>query len=86
MVAPSLIPVKAGDRVKTDAKDAVHLVRLLRLDEITAVAIPSADQEADRDLVRARVDCRGDLMRAACRPSALGRPLRRKRKPADHGA
>ncbi|MGC5225370.1 hypothetical protein ACPW96_22630 [Micromonospora sp. DT81.3] len=42
----------SGDRVKTDAKDAVHLARLLRLDEITSVAVPSADQEAARDLVR----------------------------------
>jgi transposase len=61
----------SGDRVKTDAKDAVHLARLLRLDEITAVAIPSADQEAARDLVRAREDCRGDLMRARHRLSKL---------------
>ena len=61
----------AGDRVKTDAKDAVHLARLLRLDEITAVAIPTVDQEAARDLVRAREDCRGDLMRARHRLSKL---------------
>ncbi|HEX8508653.1 MAG TPA: transposase, partial [Propionibacteriaceae bacterium] len=60
-----------GDRVKTDAKDAVHLARLLRLDEITAVAIPTVDQEAARDLVRAREDCRGDLMRAQHRLSKL---------------
>jgi transposase len=50
--------------VKTDARDALHLSRLLRLDEITAASIPSVDQEAARDLVRAREDCRGDLMRA----------------------
>src|SRR6185295_18934611 len=52
-------------------KDAVHLARLLRLDEITAVAIPTVDQEAARDLVRAREDCRGDLMRARHRLSKL---------------
>jgi transposase len=57
--------------VKTDARDAVHLARLLRLDEITSVAIPSVDQEAARDLVRAREDCRGDLMRARHRLSKL---------------
>ena len=71
VVAPSKLHKPAGDRVKTDAKDAVHLARLLRLDEITSVAIPSVDQEAARDLVRAREDCRGDLMRARHRLSKL---------------
>jgi transposase len=71
VVAPSKLQKPAGDRVKTDAKDAVHLARLLRLDEITSVAIPSIDQEAARDLVRAREDCRGDLMRARHRLSKL---------------
>ena len=61
----------SGDRVKTDARDALHLSRLLRLDEITAVSIPSVTQEAARDLVRAREDCRGDLMRARHRLSKL---------------
>ena len=71
VAAPSKLQKPSGDRVKTDAKDAVHLARLLRLDEITAVAIPSANQEAARDLVRAREDCRGDLMRARHRLSKL---------------
>ncbi len=71
VAAPSKLQKPSGDRVKTDARDAVHLARLLRLDEITAVAIPSADQEAARDLVRAREDCRGDLMRARHRLSKL---------------
>jgi transposase len=71
VAAPSKLQKPSGDRIKTDAKDAVHLARLLRLDEITAVAIPSADQEAARDLVRAREDCRGDLMRARHRRSKL---------------
>ena len=71
VAAPSKLQRPSGDRVKTDAKDAVHLARLLRLDEITAVAIPSVDQEAARDLVRAREDCRGDLMRARHRLSKL---------------
>ena len=61
----------AGDRVKTDARDALHLARLLRLDEVTSVSIPSMNQEAFRDLVRAREDCRGDLMRARHRLSKL---------------
>lgn len=71
VAAPSKLQKPAGDRVKTDAKDAVHLARLLRLDEITPVAIPTVEQEAARDLVRAREDCRGDLMRARHRLSKL---------------
>ena len=71
VAAPSKLQKPSGDRVKTDAKDAVHLAKLLRLDEITPVAIPSVDQEAARDLVRAREDCRGDLMRARHRLSKL---------------
>ena len=71
VAAPSKLQKPSGERVKTDAKDAIHLARLLRLDEITAVAIPSVDQEAARDLVRAREDCRGDLMRARHRVSKL---------------
>jgi transposase len=71
VVAPSKLHRPAGDRVKTDARDAVLLARLLRLDEVTPVAVPSAEQEAARDLVRAREDCRGDLMRARHRLSKL---------------
>jgi transposase len=71
VAAPSKLQKPSGDRVKTDAKDALHLARLLRLDEISAVAVPGVDQEAARDLVRAREDCRGDLMRARHRLSKL---------------
>jgi len=71
VAAPSKLQRPPGDRVKTDAKDAVHLARLLRLGEITAVTVPTVDQEAARDLVRARDDCRGDLMRARHRLSKL---------------
>ena len=71
VVAPSKLQRPSGDRVKTDARDAVHLARLLRLDEVTAVAVPSVEQEAARDLVRAREDARGDLMRARHRLSKL---------------
>jgi transposase len=49
----------------------MHLARLLRLDEITSVAIPTVEQETARDLVRAREDCRGDMMRARHRLSKL---------------
>jgi transposase len=71
VAAPSKLQRPSGDRVKTDARDAVHLARLLRLGEITSVAVPTVDQEAARDLVRAREDCRGDLMRARHRLSKL---------------
>jgi transposase len=71
VVAPSKLQRPSGDRVKTDAKDAVHLARLLRLDEFTPVSVPTVEQETARDLVRAREDCRGDLMRARHRLSKL---------------
>ncbi len=71
VAAPSKLQRPSGQRVKTDAKDAVHLARLLRLDEVTPVAIPSIEQESARDLVRTREDCRGDLMRARHRLSKL---------------
>lgn len=56
VIAPSLIPKKAGDRVKTDRRDAVSLARLLRADELTPIWVPDAQQEAMRDLTRARED------------------------------
>jgi len=71
VAAPSKLQRPSGDRVKTDARDAVHLARLLRLGEVTAVAVPTVEQEAARDLVRAREDARGDLMRARHRLSKL---------------
>jgi len=58
VVAPSLIPKKAGDRVKTDRRDAVMLTRLYRAGELTAVWVPELQQEAIRDLTRAREDIR----------------------------
>jgi transposase len=54
VVAPSLIPMKAGDRVKTDRRDAVMLAKLHRAGELTAVWVPDTAHEAMRDLVRAR--------------------------------
>ena len=71
VIAPSKVTRPAGDRVKTDAKDAMLLARLLRMDELTSVSVPTAEQEAARDLVRAREDCRTDLMRARNRLSKL---------------
>ncbi len=71
VAAPSKLQRPSGNRVKTDARDAEHLCRLLRLDEFTAVAVPDEATEAARDLVRAREDCRSDLMRSRHRVSKL---------------
>lgn len=54
VVAPSLIPVKAGDRVKTDRRDALMLAKLHRAGELTSVWVPDGAHEAMRDLVRSR--------------------------------
>jgi 2-polyprenyl-3-methyl-5-hydroxy-6-metoxy-1,4-benzoquinol methylase len=62
-VAPTLIPVKTGDRVKTDRRDAEKLARLLRSGDLTAVWVPDADQQALRDLVRARHAAKRDQLR-----------------------
>src|SRR6202171_4631173 len=64
VVAPSLIPKRAGDRVKTDRRDAARLARLHRAGELTAVWVPDAAHEAMRDLVRARLDAVHALRRA----------------------
>ena len=71
VAAPSKLQRPAGDRVKTDARDAVHLARLLHLGQIVEVAIPTQAQEAARDLARARDDCRIDLMSARQRISKM---------------
>jgi transposase len=71
VAAPSRIARAPGERVKTDRRDALKLAKLLRLGELTAVRVPSLEQEAARDLVRAREDARCDLMRARHRLSRL---------------
>lgn len=71
VVAPSQIPKKAGDRVKTDRRDAVQLARLLRSGDLTPVYIPSVEDEAIRDLVRAREDALKDLKAAKVRLKAF---------------
>ena len=71
VAAPSKINRPSGDRVKTDARDALLLARLLRLDDIVAVRVPTVAQESARDLVRAREDVRVDLMRVRHRISKL---------------
>src|SRR5215212_6122081 len=69
--APGLVPRGPSDRVKTDQRDAERLVRLLAAGELHRVAVPSIEAEALRDLVRAREDLRGDLMRARHRLAKL---------------
>ena len=71
VAAPSKLVRPSGDRVKTDARDALLLARLLRNDDLTPVRVPSITQEAARDLVRAREDVRGDLMRSRHRVTKL---------------
>lgn len=69
VVAPSLIPVRPGDRVKTDRRDAAKLARLLRSGDLVAVWVPDEAGEALRDLVRARDDAKTDQLRARHRLS-----------------
>jgi transposase len=71
VAAPSKIPRASGDRVKTDRRDAEHLVRLLLAGELHPVRVPGAEEEALRDLVRAREAVRIDLMRCRHRVSKL---------------
>ncbi len=68
-VAPALIPRRAGDRVKTDNRDAITLARLLRSGDLTPVWVPGPEDEALRDLVRVRFDAKDDLRRAQHRLS-----------------
>src|ERR1043166_3850280 len=71
VVAPSQIPKKAGDRVKTDRRDAVQLARLLRSGDLTPVYIPSVEDEAIRDVVRAREDVLKDVKATKVRLKAF---------------
>ena len=64
VIAPSLIPKKAGDRIKTDRRDALKLSHLLRAGELTPVWAPAAEQEAMRDLTRARDDMKAQERKA----------------------
>ena len=71
VVAPSLIPKKPGDRVKTDRRDARQLARLMRSGDLTPVYVPAVDDEAIRDLSRAREDTLRDLKAAKLRLKAF---------------
>jgi transposase len=69
VVAPGLVPKGSGDRVKTDRRDAIRLVRLLAPGELRFAFVPTVEDEAFRDLIRCIEDVRGDLMRARHRLS-----------------
>jgi transposase len=71
VVAPSLIPRRAGERVKTDRRDASRLARLHRAGELTAIRVPTEAEEAVRDLVRARAALMADRRRAQQRITAM---------------
>jgi len=71
VVAPSLIPKAPGDRVKTDRRDARRLARLHRAGELRPIRVPGPEEEAVRDLCRARVDLVEDLDRARRRLGAF---------------
>src|SRR6478672_11149628 len=71
VAAPSKFPRASGDRVKTDRRDAEHLVRLFLAGKLHAVRVPGDEEEALRDLVRARDAVRMDLMRCRHRLSKL---------------
>jgi len=71
VIAPSLIPTKSGDRVKTDKRDAKKLARLLRSGDLTAIHIPDVADEVLRDLCRARTDAVDDRTRMKQRLSAF---------------
>ena len=79
VIAPSLVPTKAGDRVKTDRRDAEKLARCYRAGELTAVWVPDAAHEALRDLVRAREAAKKDQLKARHRLSKF--LLRHGRRP-----
>ena len=82
VVAPTLVPIKAGDRVKTDRRDAEKLARCYRAGDLTAVWVPDAAHEALRDLVRARLAAVRDQLRARHR---LGKFLLRHGRRAPEG-
>ncbi|MGP7819810.1 IS110 family transposase [Niallia sp. 01092] len=69
VIAPSLIPQKPGERIKTDRRDSIRLAQLYRAGELTSIYVPTTEDEALRDLVRAREDAKEDELRAKHRLS-----------------
>ncbi len=66
VVAPFLLPKKPGEKVKTDRKDAMKLAHLLKMNDIPIIYVPEAEDEAVRDLSRARQTATNDLNHARC--------------------
>lgn len=64
VIAPSLIPKRPGERIKTDRRDSIRLAHLYRAGELTSIYVPTTEDEALRDLVRAREDAKEDELRA----------------------
>ena len=64
VIAPTLVPVRAGDRIKTDKRDALKLAQAYRAGELTPIYVPDAEHQALRDLVRAREAAKKDQLRA----------------------
>ncbi len=64
VIAPSLIPQRPGERIKTDRRGAIRLAQLHRAGELTSIYVPTPEDEALRDLVRAREDAKEDELRA----------------------
>lgn len=69
VIAPSLIPQKPGERIKTDRRDAIRLAQLYRAGELTSIYVPTPEDEALRDLVRCREDAKEDELRVKHRLS-----------------
>ena len=92
VIAPALIPRRPGDRVKTDRRDAGQLAVLYRAGALTAIHIPTEQEEAARDLLRCREDIRADLLRAriasrnSCCGMAAASPARRRAWSKRHDA
>lgn len=82
VIAPSLVPKRAGQRVKTDRLDARNLARLHRAGELTAIRVPTPEEEALRDLVRVREDLKDDRRRMQQRVKSF--LLRQDRRCPDH--
>jgi transposase len=82
VIAPTLVPIKGGDRVKTDRRDAEKLARCYRAGDLTSVWVPDAAHEALRDLVRARLAAKRDQVRARNR---LGKFLLRQGRRGPEG-
>jgi transposase len=69
VIAPSLIPQRPGERIKTDRRDSIRLAQLYRAGELTSIYVPTPEDEALRDLVRCREDAKEDQLRAKHRLS-----------------